>query len=118
MDIARKSFAILFALSAWLQVNDPDAWFWVILYALFAAAALGSGRPDARSWMWLPFSFLIAGLLRFLPGFWRFLFNQDGVSFAMGMSNEYPYIEEAREFGGLLLSLALLGFLYLRAPRR
>ena len=47
------------------------------------------------------------------PGFQDFLSNDDGIGITETMSDEYDYIEEGREFGGVAIStIALLVMLF------
>ena len=103
--------AVLFAVFTGVQWNDPDAFWWMLFYGeislLFGLA--GMGRVVRPLILRIGLLTLVLGLY-FLPGAFQFLTNQDGIAFSEGMSNEYSYIEEAREFGGLLIAfLSLLG---------
>lgn len=110
--------ALLFALFAYFQYNDPDSLGWIAMYA--AVAILFGLMATGRYFRWVTIGLatvLVLGLLFFAPGFWNFLTNDDGISFAQGMSNDYPYIEEAREFGGLLIALGAVILLLLQGRR-
>ncbi|TAE48036.1 MAG: hypothetical protein EAZ89_16160 [Bacteroidetes bacterium] len=112
MKFLRPLFTVLFALFAWYQLNDPDSWFWTILYVALSICVGLSDRKEAERPMLITGAFCVAGLLRYLPGLLAFLFNKDGISFSMGMQNDYPYIEEAREFGGMLISTLVLFYFW------
>ncbi|KAL7224002.1 hypothetical protein ACSBR1_025457 [Camellia fascicularis] len=73
--------ASLFALSASLQFNDPDWYFWIPLYASACAVNLVNGvseckimRPIARFAQWFGFFLLIKALIEDfvegIDGFW------------------------------------------------
>lgn len=103
--------ALLFALFAFFQWNDPDSLPWILLYlsvaALFFAAFLGKRLTAVTLILG---GIMLLGMLFYLPGAFEFLTNDDGIAFSQGMQNDYPYIEEAREFGGLTIAfLAVLG---------
>jgi hypothetical protein len=46
------------------------------------------------------------------PGLWDYLTNQEGYTILQGMSDERPYIELSREFGGALVGMGALFFLW------
>ncbi|MDX1909288.1 MAG: transmembrane 220 family protein [Bacteroidia bacterium] len=104
MKPIRIVFTVIFALFAWFQLNDPDWIYWTALYVVLAVVASGTGFGKDPKIAFTTLLFCVAGLLRYLPGFIQFLTNKDGIGFAEGMQNDYPYIEEAREFGGMVLS--------------
>lgn len=119
MKIVFAVLTLLFGAFTYFQRNDPDAFWWMLFYGeitiLFGMATAGKiirplvGRIGILS-------ILLA--LFFLPGAFEFLTNQDGVAFSQGMSNDYGYIEEAREFGGLLIViLALVGLWRYQPPK-
>lgn len=104
MKILNVVIALLFALFAVFQHNDPDGMVWALIYGSIAVlaflAVLGKGHPDAT----LGFLILVGGLsLMHAPGAFEFFTNDDGVGFSQGMSFEYSYIEEMRECFGLAL---------------
>ncbi|MEM9986888.1 MAG: hypothetical protein AAF804_17480, partial [Bacteroidota bacterium] len=75
--------------------------------ALFVLAFLGK----RLTWVaWGLGMVLLAGMVIYGQGAWEFFTNEDGIGLSQGMQNDYPYIEQAREFGGLAISLlAVLG---------
>jgi hypothetical protein len=104
MRIPNLLLGVVYALFTWFQINDPDALFWVFLYTGLTVISV-LNEPGSRSrWPLAGLVFCLAGALRYAPGLLAFLTNDDGMGLAQGMSYEYPYIEEAREFGGMLLS--------------
>jgi len=112
--IIYATLALLFALFAYFQWNDPDSLIWIFFYLavsiLFGAAALKKYHP------YVAYGFMGTigiALIRYAPGLFDFLTNDDGIGFSEGMANDYPYIEQAREFGGLLISLVAILYLFL-----
>lgn len=55
---------------------------------------------------------LLIGIVMLFPSLITFFTNDDGIGFAQTMSNDYPYIEEARECGGLIICLLAMYFVY------
>lgn len=100
-------FTLLFLLSAFLQLNDVDPVLWFSIY--FAGAllcfleVLGKGR---RIFLWLATGFFLS------YAFYLFI-SPDGVlswynehqaeNIAQSMKTEKPWIEETREFFGLII---------------
>lgn len=107
--------AMVFALFAAWQHNDPDPWAWMALYG-FVASACGYAAFKP-----LHPRLLQAGMLAcllwaasLLPEFIGWL-RMGAPSIAYSMKAETPHIEFTREFLGLLLCLATLGWQHRRA---
>lgn len=111
MKIVFWALAVLFALFALVQYNDPDPARWILLYSgpafFYAMAALGRlYRPVV--WLWLAVTVLWA--LAYVPDFWHWL--QMGMpSIVETMKADKPYVELTREFLGLLIAAAGCGYL-------
>lgn len=113
MKILNVFFVIIFLISAGLQYNDPDPYVWIPIY-LYAAilcwqAVRGKYYPRAY----------ILGIVVYLAYAAYLFFDKNGVlswaeehnaeSLVTTMKASKPWIEETREFGGLLIvSVALL----------
>ncbi len=106
----------VFAASAIVQYNDPDPLLWIAAYGLAAVAAGRAvfGRYD-RSVIVLAALACLAGLVMSAPGFWEYLTQHETESILGEMTAEKPYIEETREFIGMLITLAALAWYYLRS---
>jgi hypothetical protein len=105
-------FALLFLLSAALQYNDPDPYIWIPIY-LFGAILC-----------WLAFKgkfyprLYLFGIFIFTAYAVYFFFAKDGVldwiqlhdaeNIAGSMKATKPWIEETREFFGLLILIIVL----------
>jgi len=100
---------LMFILFAALQLNDPDPLYWFLVYAAVAvvAAAAAVGRHLPRFAL-LTLGAVIAGVLIAAPGFVDYLQSGDWGSIGKHMSDEAPYIEQGREFVGLLIAAAAL----------
>lgn len=105
-------FTIVFAGFAVVQFNDPDPLIWIGLYsfvALVNAMAIFSFFPK-RS--------IILGLIVFSmgcvylsPSLVEWIGSED--SLITGMSPDRMYVEESREFFGLLMALGTMVYQYL-----
>ncbi len=96
---------IVFALFAYWQGNDSDAILWVITYSVVALVSLLRlfsiySRPITTLLMiaFFIYSFWYVG------GFIEWLGSEEKGRVFGTMSPEYPYVEESREFLGLILS--------------
>ena len=100
---------LMFILFAALQLNDPDPLYWFLVYAAVAvvAAAAVVGRRLPRFAL-VTLGAVIAGVLIAAPGFVDYLQSGDWSSIAEHMNDEEPYIEQGREFVGLLIAAAAL----------
>ncbi len=101
-------FALVFALFAYWNLNDPDALIWVLAYGatalLFGMAAFG--RSDRRISGALAIA-LAVWMLTMLPGMVDW-FNSGMPSITEEMQATAPHIEVVREFLGLLITVLAL----------
>lgn len=113
MIILNSILTLTFVYFAYLNLNDPDAWLWVSIY-LFAAICCGA----AVFGRYYPFTYLILISFYLIYAVYLF-FAKDGTldwirkyhmeNIAASMQATKPYIEQTREFFGLLIvSTALL----------
>lgn len=101
--------ALLFLAFSGVQLNDPDGIYWFIGYLILAILSVANGLGKVKPMINLvALVALVVGAISYGPGFYEFLTNQDGIAFSQGMQNDFPYIEEAREFGGLLISCLMV----------
>ena len=92
-----------------LQLNDPDPLYWVTVYAM--TALIPHGRllqPHYASLFWITVGMVFAGLLQSYSGFIDFVALGDWGLLTAPMTDKLPAIEYAREFLGLLFSVACL----------
>lgn len=102
----------LFVLFAALQLNDPDPWIWIPLY-LFSAALCGL-RYLGKAKVGLEYT----AILIYLAYAVVLIFTQHGVidwyeahnaeNLVQSMKATKPWIENTREFGGLLIMIVIL----------
>ncbi|TNE68967.1 MAG: hypothetical protein EP344_00865 [Bacteroidetes bacterium] len=117
MKILNWILAILFALFAAVQYNDPDPFQWILLYggvAVFYMLAAAGRVYRWAVWAWLVWIVIWAGLL--LPEFSGWI-QMGTPSIVESMKTDKPYIEFAREFLGLLIAAAGCGWLLWRGSR-
>lgn len=113
-------FALMFLAFAALQVNDPDPVLWILIYGVMAVVSV-MGIFDfynRRLLIGLVVLFIIYMIILY-PGVAEWYHQDDrSVLFDDVMKMEYPYIEESREFLGLLICQAVLAIYLFRAFRR
>ncbi len=111
MKIACWTLAVVFALFAAVQYNDPDPLRWMLLYGLvalhFTTAALGKMNRYAE-WLTLAAAAIWAATL--FPDFMNWI-RMGEPSIVGSMKAEEPWIELTREFFGLVLAALACGFL-------
>ena len=100
-------FCVSFILFAYVNLNDPDAWLWVSIYLI---AAVCCGLAVFNKYYPLVYLFVIAFYLVYAV---QLFFSRDGVrdwivkykrpSIVETMQATKPYIEQTREFFGLLI---------------
>jgi hypothetical protein len=114
--ILNTFFCLAFAAFAYVNLNDPDAWLWVTIY-LVASVFCGLAVFDK----YFPVAYLVAIGFYLLYAI-RLFFIKDGVrdwivkyhnpSLVESMQATKPYIEQTREFFGLLIISAALAMNY------
>lgn len=124
MKIFNIIFIVLFVLFAALQYNDPDPYVWIpiYLYAAFLCYQAIKGRYQLVLY--------IIGLAIYIGYAVYLFFDKTGVldwalehqaeNIAQTMHAEKPWIEETREFGGLLIVVLVLlaNMIWLRRKNR
>ena len=122
MRIFNFIFFLLFVFSAALQYNDPDPYIWMPIYLYGAVLCFLAFRGK-----FYPRAYLI-GVAVYLVYAAYLVFTKDGVldwinqhnaeSLVQTMKAEKPWIEDTREFGGLMILVAVLLVDYFYARRK
>lgn len=104
------SLALLLFFIATLQLNDPDALFWTLLY-LFAGTVPLISLTAAKHKLLrtlvpgMACGYCLAGLALVSSGMLEYSKHLQEESLVQEMSLAKPYVEEAREFIGTLIAL-------------
>lgn len=116
MKLFNLIFFILFLLFAALQYNDPDPYIWIPIYVYAASLCILAYQNK-----WFPKAYLYGMIIYAAYAVYLF-FTKDGVldwvfehnaeSLVHSMKAEKPWIEDSREFGGLLILIIVLFILY------
>lgn len=114
--ILNAFFCLAFAAFAYVNLNDKDAWLWVSIY-LIASILCGLAAFQRH----FPILYIVAICFYLLYAI-RLFFVKDGVkdwivkykspSIVESMQATKPYIEQTREFFGLLIISAALAINY------
>jgi len=120
MRIVNFILAVLFLLFAFVQINDPDPVIWILIYGAMAVLCI------MAIFKFYPTKFTIGLLVLYvlysivyLPGVLEWL-KQDNKALLFDdvAKMQYPYVESAREFLGLLICIIVLVVLIIRARRK
>lgn len=99
--VIRILIALLFFVFAYVQLNDPDPWLWVLLYGgtgiLWAVAAFST---IPKRLIQLGLLIIIVWFLFLIPDFIAWV-KMGLPTIAKSMKAEAPHIELTREFFGL-----------------
>jgi hypothetical protein len=112
MKVFNVVFIIVFIFSAALQYNDPDPYVWMPLYLYGAFLCYQALKKKYH-----PVLYLI-GLVVYASYAGYLFFDKEGVvswatehgaeNIAQSMKATKPWIEETREFGGLVILIVVL----------
>ena len=113
MKILKIFLALLFALFAIVQYNDPDPFLWICIYGwvstLFFLSLFGYAR---KGWVLLSIIVAIGMSIFYTPGVYEWVTAGETKEIVEAMEVDKPYIEESREFLGLWIAIAALFYLY------
>lgn len=109
MKIFNIIFTILFVVFAALQYNDPDPYIWIPIYLVSAWVCFQTykGNLDTFSHGIIIASSAVYALKLFFDrnGVISWFKDHDAENLVQTMKATKPWIEETREFGGLMLTI-------------
>jgi general stress protein CsbA len=121
MRIFNLFFFIVFLLFAAVQYNDPDPYVWIPIYGYGAVLCFLAFRKK-----YYPSAYLLgiivyaayAGFKLLEPdGVWDWITKHHAQNIADSMKATTPWVEETREFFGLVIVIGVLLIDYLYARR-
>jgi len=124
MKIFNIFFSILFLIFAGLQYNDPDPYIWIPIYLYGTIccwlAAKNKFYPRAYLFGILVLTAYALYLFFTKDGVLDWIQKHHGENIATSMKAETPWIEDTREFFGLLMLIAviLINFFYAKKKKR
>ena len=110
MKILNLVLAAMFVVFAFVQINDPDPVIWILIYGAMAVMCVlaAFGRYYYIPLIGLLLIFMGYSFV-FLSGVGEWLASDDkSMLFDDIAKMQYPYIEESREFLGLLICVVTL----------
>jgi amino acid transporter len=120
MRIVNFVLAVMFLAFAFLQVNDPDPLLWILIYGIVAVICILAAFEIYSMKFLIAVAVLLVGFsFIYIPGVidWLATENKSDL-FSEEMKESHPYIEESREFLGLMICVAVLVFYIFRARRK
>jgi hypothetical protein len=122
MKIFNLFFCCTFVLFAALQYNDPDPYLWIPIYLFAAFLCWKASKGDFH-----PIATLVG--IAFFTGYAIYkVFDQNGLldwlnihhaeNIAETMKAEKPWVEESREFFGLLIIITVLSINYFQSRKK
>ncbi|MFI5130438.1 MAG: transmembrane 220 family protein [Chitinophagales bacterium] len=122
MKIFNLLFCLLFIFSAALQYNDPDPYVWIPIYLYGAIlcwlAFRGKYYPGAYLLGILIYTAYAAYLFVAEDGVLDWINHHNAENIAETMKATKPWIEETREFFGLVILIVVLAIDYIYAKRK
>lgn len=119
MKILFSALTLIFVLFAALQYNDPDPIIWILYYlgvsVITGAAAIG------KYLKWLVMVIIVVsvvGLVYYSPSVYDWAINHNAENIAQHMKADKIYIEETREFFGLIISLAAAALVFWKGKEK
>ncbi|MEJ7779779.1 MAG: transmembrane 220 family protein [Daejeonella sp.] len=112
MKIFNILFCILFIISAGLQYNDPDPYLWIPIYLFGAFLCFQAAKRQyyPKAYLAGVFFYSIYGTYLFFDkyGVMSWATEHQAENIASSMKASAPWIEETREFFGLLILIVVL----------
>ena len=124
MKILNYFFCIVFIVFAALQYNDPDPYVWIPIYGYTAVLCWLAAREKfypVAYWAGIAVYAVYAGYKFFdKNGVWDWITIHHEQNIAETMKAETPWVEETREFFGLviLIVVLLINYFYSRKFRK
>ncbi len=119
MRVLNFMLALMFLFFAFLQVNDPDPVLWILIYGAMSVVCVMAMFEFYKRNLLVILAVLYSVYCYFLwPGVSEWLQQEDkSALFDDVMKMEHLYIEESREFLGLIICLVVLVFYTVRSFR-
>ena len=117
MKIVNLILAVMFLAFAFVQINDPDPVLWILIYGGMAVICILAAFKiyNRIVLIILMIGFFVYSLV-FLPGVGEWLAQDDqSMLFDDIAKMQHLYVEESREFLGLMICVAVLIMQLIRA---
>lgn len=120
MKVFNIAFVVLFIIAAALQYNDPDAYIWIPIYLFGAFLCYKAIQQKHNPLLYISGILIYSAYAIYLfidkTGVLSWATKHNAENIAETMKASKPWIEETREFFGLLLLIIvlLINMLWLR----
>ena len=122
MRIFNLFFCIIFIFFAALQYNDPDPYVWMPIYLYAAVLCWLAFRKKyfPRAYLLGISVYAVYAIYKFVDenGVWDWMTKHHAANIADTMKAEQPWIEETREFFGLVILIVVLLIDYFYAKKK
>lgn len=114
MKIIKIVFAVILLAFAALQWNDPDPLLWIFIYGFPAVLIIVdlARKEVGKLYLYAIIGYALLSLI-YLPGVIDFIRQEQAGAIARAMKAETPWIEETREFLGLIIVIGMLLWFHL-----
>jgi len=120
MRILNTLLALMFMAFAFVQVNDPDPVLWILIYGAMAAVCVMAifEYYIPRLMLVQAMGYLVYSVILF-PGVKEWYESSDWTLLFDDLAKmQHLYIEEAREFLGLMICVLVLAFYLFKSRQR
>lgn len=120
MKIINILLAIMFLFFALLQINDPDPVVWILIYGVMVlVCGMAVYQNYSRRLMLIQAVVYVVYAITLWPSMMVWFRSEDlSLVFDDLAKMQFPYIEESREFLGLIICLAVLGLYWIKSARK
>lgn len=122
MKLFNLVFCILFIHFAVLQYNDPDPYLWIPIYGYAAVLCWLAfrGRYFRKAYLIGMVAYFAYAVVLFFEkdGVWDWLTKHEAANIAATMQADKPWIEDTREFFGLVILMVVMGVNYFYARKQ
>ena len=120
MKILNLILAVMFIVFAFVQINDPDPVVWILIYGTMAVACVLAAFDQYYPKVLLGLLIVYAAYsIVFFSGVTEWLRSENkSMLFDDIAKMQYPYIEQSREFLGLVICMLVLVLHLVRARMR
>ncbi len=119
MRILNLVLAVMFLVFASLQLNDPDPITWILIYGTMAVVCVMAAFEFYVRWLMIV-QFVSYGVyaIILIPAFWTWVGSPDrSLLFDELAKMKFSYIEESREFLGLLICMTILAVCWAKSSK-
>jgi hypothetical protein len=120
MKVVNLLLAIMFLGFAFLQLNDPDPIHWILIYGAMAVVCIMAAFGRYYKIPMIVLAVLYIGYsIVFIPGVKEWMAQEDRSALFDDVAKmEHLYIEESREFLGLMICVAVLALEFVMMCRQ